>query len=350
MRAISSFATGYASGFDWSGRTGRRRFALFAVLWFACMLAAKSVWKSYGGPMAYHWLGLPTFLAFAALVIPFAGHIMRRLNDAGRSGWWAALLISWPTTALLAAYLCVAPTSQVAQRPTLSLMRNIGWALAAVMALLFLLRLFLAPFYLPTGSAKPGLLPGDFLVITHGRRPPARGAVLVYEHPVSGQTYITRVIGLPGDTVRLIDGAVWLNGTAVAREQLGLFTETMQPQALAGALPRCSNGAVGLGAQCHKQLWRETLPNGTSYDVLDINQTNGDNTGLFTVPEGHIFFIGDNRDNAIDSRMPLSNNGIGFVPIENVIGRARMVLFSASGASLLAFWNWRAGRYFEVIQ
>jgi signal peptidase I len=102
-----------------------------------------------------------------------------------------------------------------------------------------------------------------------------------------------------------------------------------------------------MGGVCSKSRATETLPNGKSYDVLNIGNESGDNTQVFTVPEGHFFFMGDNRDNSRDSRAPQATGGVGFVPFENLIGRADRVMFSSAGRSIFFVWTWRGDRFFK---
>jgi signal peptidase I len=115
--------------------------------------------------------------------------------------------------------------------------------------------------------------------------------------------------------------------------------------------PRCTNGVVGDGAICQKTRLRETLPNGVEHDILNIeDDAAADNTDVFTVPEGQYFFMGDNRDNSMDSRFNQRAGGVGFVPAENLIGRADRVIFSSGGASMLYFWTWRSDRFFKAVE
>lgn len=244
------------------------------------------------------------------------------------------------------------------------------------------------PFWIPSGSMKETLLIGDFLFVnkiaygySYASCPsiviprfgidvdaedfcgafkggndrlfgaePERGDVVVFRHPVTGRDFIKRVIGMPGDTVQMQDGVIILNGTEVPQVDAGLFSETMEHQGGMGNLPRCTNGAVGLGAECLKQRATETLPNGVEYTVLNIGNRDLDNTGVFTVPEGQYFFMGDNRDNSTDSRELQVNGGVGFVPLEDIVGRADRVMFSAAGRSMLAFWSWRSDRFFKGLE
>ncbi len=248
--------------------------------------------------------------------------------------------------------------------------------------------LFFQPFWIPSGSMKETLLIGDFLFVNkmaYGysyascpsvRLPaigididaadlcgwldgdntrllggePERGDVVVFRHPVFGNDYIKRLIGLPGDTIQMRNGQVILNGTPIPQQNDGEFREIMARQGSQGLPPRCENGPVGLGGVCKKSRFTETLPDGRSYKVLNITTQSSDNTGVFTVPEGHYFFMGDNRDNSLDSRRPRGAQGVGFVPYENLIGRADRIMFSSAGASMLYFWTWRSDRYFKGIE
>ncbi|MDF0600823.1 signal peptidase I [Psychromarinibacter sp. C21-152] len=231
--------------------------------------------------------------------------------------------------------------------------------------------LFFQPFWIPSGSMKDTLLIGDFLFVNKmaygysqyscpfamcpftGRilgDEPELGDVVVFRHPTTGSDFIKRVIGLPGDKVQVQDGILYLNGQEVPQEPDGVFVETFEAQGPAGSLPQCSNPSPGLGADCIKEKAVETLPNGIAHSVLNIGDTRLDDTPVFTVPEGHFFFMGDNRDNSTDSRVAQGAGGVGMVPFENLIGRADRVMFSSAGRSMLFFWTWRSDRFFEAIE
>lgn len=248
--------------------------------------------------------------------------------------------------------------------------------------------LFFQPFWIPSGSMKQTLLIGDFLFVnkmsygySYASCPsikiprfgididaedicgwmksgntrilggePERGDVVVFRHPVTGGDFIKRLIGLPGDKVQMKNGRLHINGAPVQLQDDGTFTETMARQGPEGRPPICANSPVGMGAACEKKRQIETLPGGTAHKVLDVSAISIDNTGVYLVPEGHYFFMGDNRDNSTDSRVPQAAGGVGFVPYENLIGRADRVMFSSSGRSMLFFWTWRSDRYFQAIE
>lgn len=226
----------------------------------------------------------------------------------------------------------------------------------ALLLALVIRTLLFQPFSIPSGSMRPTLLEGDYLFVTKwaygysryslplspnlfsGRifgSDPERGDVVVFKFPPNPSLdYIKRVVGLPGDRIQMKDGQLYINGTAVPREKVGQIdnpdiTEVNRPV----------------------DVYRETLPNGVSYDTLDLTPDSiGDNTREFVVPEGHFFMMGDNRDNSTDSRF-----NVGFVPGENLVGRANIIFFSiASGASPLEIWKWptemRASRLFNFVR
>ncbi len=240
--------------------------------------------------------------------------------------------------------------------------------------------LLFQPFWIPSGSMKSTLLIGDFLFVNKfaygyswascptiggfdfcgfakdmdGRvfgGEPERGDIVVFKHPKSETDYIKRLIGLPGDTVQIKDGVLYINGTVAPQESIGVFTETKEHQGPMGNIPQCSNEPVSLGADCDKLAFTETLPNGVSHTILNIsNRVSGDNTPEYVVPAGEYFFMGDNRDNSLDSRFSQSVGGVGFVPASYLIGRADRVIFSSGGGSMLAFWTWRKDRFFEAVE
>lgn len=267
--------------------------------------------------------------------------------------------------------------------------KTVFWAL--VIAGIFR-TIFFQPFWIPSGSMKDTLLIGDFLFVNkmaYGysyascpsvRVPqvgidlgaddfcgwfedkedrifgsdPERGDIVVFRHPVSGLDFIKRLIGEPGDRIQMKSGLLYINDEPVQVADGGTFTEVMEPQGPLGQRPRCENGAVGMGAVCEKGRQIETLPGGTQHSILNIvDQTPGfgstDDTGVFTVPEGQYFFMGDNRDNSNDSRVSQNRSGVGFVDLKDIVGRADRVIFSSAGRSMFAFWTWRSDRFFKAL-
>ena len=240
--------------------------------------------------------------------------------------------------------------------------------------------LLFQPFWIPSGSMKSTLLIGDFLFVNKfvygysyascptmfgtdfcgfakgadGRilgNEPDRGDVVVFKHPVHGADYIKRLIGLPGDRIQMKDSILYINGNPVPQIPTEPFVEVNERQGPEKSAPQCINVPTPIGGDCIKERALETLPNGVVHEVLDLGTNRGDNTQEFHVPEGQYFFMGDNRDNSLDSRFaPVGYSpGVGFVPAENIIGRADRIMFSAAGSSLLKFWDWRSDRYLRAI-
>ncbi len=238
-----------------------------------------------------------------------------------------------------------------------------AWDLAktvfyAVAIALVLRIVFFQPFNIPSGSMKPELQVGDFLFVSkptygysraslvypftrmniHGRifvgNMPERGEIVVFKNRKEGnKDYIKRIIGMPGDEIRVINGRLHINGEAVEKEFAGMVNVSC------GEAPS----------------YRETLPNGVSYIVNECYGDRGplDNVGPYKVPAGHYFMMGDNRDESQDSRVEYA---VGYVPFEDFVGRAERIFFSVDGeeAQIWEIWKWpfaiRYGRILDPVR
>ncbi|HEY1941924.1 MAG TPA: signal peptidase I [Roseiarcus sp.] len=238
---------------------------------------------------------------------------------------------------------------------------------ALIIALVVRTLLF-QPFNIPSGSLIPTLLVGDYIFVSkyaygysHFSLPgfldlvpsampgrifasqPKRGDVIVFKLPRDGETdYIKRLIGLPGDKVQMIKDRLYINGQMVEREPLPPYSAT---------------GRFGTTEEVPH--YRETLPGGVSHEIIQLD---GDanpmpytaNTDVYDVPPGEYFFMGDNRDNSSDSRVPPDKGGVGYVPFVNLVGRAEVIFFSVDDAPAWQFWRWpwtvRWNRMFHVVR
>ena len=253
------------------------------------------------------------------------------------------------------------------------------WQLFLLVLAVLAIHSFVAkPFFIPSGSMLPSLLIGDRLIVSKfpygfsylspslnilpempGRllgRLPERGDVAVVKAPRDKVDYIKRVIGLPGDTVQMKDGALWLNGAPVTRVRVADIEIPVTPNSDCvspiDAQFRTVN-AAGV-AVCRLPTYRETMPGGRSYLTLDLAYTPQDDTDPLIVPENHIFLMGDNRDNSEDSRFDPLIGGLGMLPIENLVGRAEFLTFSLDGSTSLNPMTWlsalRRNRFFKAIE
>ena len=211
------------------------------------------------------------------------------------------------------------------------------------------------PFYIPSESMLPNLMVGDRLVVTKypygysylspsrdilpemkGRlfgRLPARGDIVVVKSPGEHVDYIKRLIGLPGDTIQVKNGVLYINGNAVPKKAIAPIDIAESPNTNCDRYPQFETTAADGTGVCRYPRYRETLPNGVSYDTIDAEPSSfTDNTELVRVPAGHVFLMGDNRDNSADSRVPPGLGGLGVLPIENLSGRAEFITFSLDGS------------------
>ncbi|BDW82036.1 signal peptidase I [Erythrobacter sp. Dej080120_24] len=221
------------------------------------------------------------------------------------------------------------------------------------------------PFYIPSTSMMPTLHVGDRLVVSkypYGwswasvsfhlmprgdwrvfGSTPEYGDIVIPVHPTRDEDYIKRVVGLPGDTIEVRDGRLILNGVPVKREVVPPVRIPFEPELM------CENGPCLANFDAYRvrdadgqqyfepPTYRETLPNGATYLIIDHKNQYLDNFGPYTVPEGNVFVMGDNRDESADSRASAEERGLGYgVPLENIGGRAEFITFSLDGS---ATWN-----------
>ena len=215
--------------------------------------------------------------------------------------------------------------------------------------------LIVAPFTIPTGSMMPAMLPGDYLFVAKwpygysrfsfpaqipsfsGRileRLPERGDVVIFKRPgAEAADWVKRVIGLPGDRVEVRDGRLILNGRPVPRRTSDSVALQPSPNV---------DCPIDVDTACRYPAFVETLPNGRSYVIFDrVKGSPADDFGPVTVPAGHLFLLGDNRDDSADSRFSLGDGGIGMVPVEWLVGRAAYAFWSTDGsADYLRPWTW----------
>ncbi len=270
-----------------------------------------------------------------------------RPGGANRNRWWMKNIVAKP-----------APREE-------SFGEVIRTIIYALLIALFIRTLFVEPFNIPSGSMTPTLLTGDYVFVSkfaygysryslpwapdflHGRifgSLPQRGDVAVFINPHSGDDYIKRIVGLPGDKIQVVKGVLFVNGKPSERERIGDYLEREWSE----DFDRPESDL--------RYHYIETMPNGVEHDILGDftsspeDSAPQDNTEIFEVPEGHFFAMGDNRDDSLDSRL-----GLGYVPIENLVGRAdRRFISLEAGAHLWEFWRWpwtvRFSRFFGPIR
>ena len=238
------------------------------------------------------------------------------------------------------------------------IIENIKTIIYALIIALIIRSFLFQPFYIPSSSMEPNLLVGDRLFVskysygysrhslpfspnlTNKRylsKNPERGDVVVFKTPADNRTdYIKRLIGLPGDTLQIIDGDLYLNNQKIQRNKIEITINI-----------NCGNEILNVNT------FEETLPNGKKYIAVYNKEGTMQNTDKFIVPNEHYFFMGDNRDCSKDSRYLSS---VGYVTFNNLVGKARLIFFSndKKKGNFFKFWKWhesiRIARFFNKIQ
>ncbi len=240
---------------------------------------------------------------------------------------------------------------------------------------LILRSFILAPFMIPSGSMLPRMMIGDYLFVAkwpygysrfsmpfgiggfEGRifaGTPERGDVVVFRYPGGGDDdYVKRLIGLPGDRIQMIGGTLHLNGKPIPKVRIADYLVPITPNSPCRYVDQeAARIVTDRGRRfCSYPRFRETLPGGRSYDVLDqLDGGPGDDTPVHTVPAGHYFMMGDNRDDSQDSRFATEAEGVGYLPSEYIVGRALITFFSTDGsAEWLKPWTWVSAARWERI-
>ena len=245
-----------------------------------------------------------------------------------------------------------------------------GWSLLRFLVTVALLawafRSFVAaPFSIPSGSMLPTLYVGDYLVVAkwpygysrysflfgfpsfEGRilgSVPKRGDVVVFHHPSEDDDLIKRVIGIPGDTIEIKGGEVILNGQALPRRPLPPARIAITANSPCRPVPPAQPAIIVSDGTyyCSYRAFRETLPGGPSYTVLDqVQGSDADDRPAVRIPPGRVLLMGDNRDDSMDSRYPAEEGGVGLLPLDHLIGRALVTFWSTDGSASYANpWTW----------
>jgi signal peptidase I len=334
---------------DMSGTASRKRGWLVFAATLAGILAVALLAEAV--PDVRRWL-MPLLGPLVAIQVITT---VQGLHDAGLLGYWASLApLPLPVLGIVAMLVINAlPTRPGAFAPPGHIWaQRLGYLGLCALIVLVFLRAFVGVNWVASSSMKPALLVGDYLLEPFVAPDQVRrGDVLAFRHPTNGNDFVKRLIGLPGDLVQMQGVKLVLNGTEVPQVTVGDFIETYGRQGPYGTVPRCQNAVFETGDTCIKAMAHETLPDGPSYSVLDIvGETQADDTGLFIVPAGQLFFMSDNRDNSFVSRFAQGVDSVGFVLMSSVIGRVSRIVFSSAGTSMLDVGAWRSGRYWRAVE
>ena len=297
-------------------------------LWTTALIAA------LGGPFAgFLWIGAGRLALISLLVITAASIAACYIGFPVIPGMDLAAVGTYSGYGLMIVWIAIVLPFAGRFKPDRWYARGVSVFVlvfyASVVAALVTRTFLFQSFSTPSGSMVPTLVDGDYFfaskfaygysryTVPLGLLPfegrifavvPKRGDIVVFKFPADPSIdYIKRVVGLPGEKIQMVDGVLHINGTAVGLEDIGGYVSEDSPQPA--------------------RLQRETLPNGVSYSVISlVDNSITDNTRVFEVPEGHYFVLGDNRDNSSDSRL-----SVGFVPDENLVGKAVRLFWNSKG-------------------
>lgn len=334
----------YLDGYDWTGRTTGSQLLL---AWVPFVLAVLMDALAPMFPAQQRLFEVAAFLVVGFVFVPAFGHVVRRLNDTNLP---AAL-----TFLLFVPYVCWAMVLVLLfrgrkQRRTryMGILRRAGFALACAGALLGFSRATWEPYVAMASSMNPTLETGDYIAVGRVSSDFDRGDVVAfYRH--DGVPLLKRIIGVGGDVISIENGVVVLNGEPSAQEPDGTYIKPMVYEGPNRTLPRCGNGAVGQGADCISNAFTEAFPdeNGSHRIVNLVDNGPFDQTPEYRVPQDMFFVMGDNRDNSMDSRVPPQAGGVGLVPQNAIIGKARLIVLSFEGTTL---WNPFAIRWGRILK
>lgn len=296
--------------------------------WTTALIAA------FGGPFGgFLWIGAGRPAVASLVVISAISIALTYVGFPVLPGVDLAWLVDLSSLGLMVLWVALVVPFASRYRPNRWYSHGLSVLLLAVLtsygAALAIRTFLFQPFSTPAGSMTPTLELGDYFFVSkfaygysrysvplgllpfEGRifaAEPKRGDIVVFKFPADPSIdYVKRVVGLPGDKIQMVDGILRINGVAVKLEDVGPYSSEDSPQSA--------------------RLQRETLPNGVSYSVISLTDNSiTDNTRVFDVPEGHYFVLGDNRDNSSDSRL-----SVGFVPAENLVGKAVRLFWNSQG-------------------
>ena len=334
---MQAIARAIAGTLNFHGQTSRRDYGIYALIWLASLVAASAI-TEFG--QVGIWAEGAVIAATSLIAAPMLALTSRRLHDAGWSGIWALLffVFSFPVVVLVG-FLPKREPSRARPRPFLR--HRLAAILVIVVAAFGVSRLYWAPLSVTSPSMAPTLLAGDYIIVTRGL--PAAGDVAAYElRRENGDVtqYVARAVGMPGDLIGMLEGAVLLNGAFVDQFTTGPYENPdaiWEPGGFCSAAVECT-------------MIEEVLPNGVAYQTLDAgNIAQLDTTIPRLIPEDGFYLLGDHRDNSLDSRLDRDAGGHGIISKDEVVGVVHRIAVSAWRGHWLDPSAWRRDRFWKDI-